>query len=1490
LNASNEIPGFIRHTLALLMLCGAIQPALAQVQRSFVNPSFEAPALTASTVSAGCYVQVDQNTVPGWNTTHASMNGSGNCTSPSRAIPGRLIEMWRDGFSGVKARDGFNFAELNAEQASRIYQNVCLVQGERVTWSFSHRGRNGVDTYDRAQMKVGATGSIVQVGTTSNGSYETIQVFPGFDATAAVSAAEVNGWRDYSGQFTYMESSGTSNIGFEAVSGTTSGNFLDNIQIQLAPFVDFSNASSADTEGDSGSNQLPNRPTLRINGTVSAAFNVTVRITGGTAQRGRDYFTNTPTGTSDTLTVTVPAGVYDGASAASLIALPVYVAGNTILDGNKTISFSIDPPQGVSPAFLLSSSTSCGAPVQTTWDYTILDDDGPLVVTKQASPPVSVNGSLTQYDIQYQITVTNPNAVGNARTYVLTDRPAFEADTRIDGLRSLACTSSSGTGCGPGVLSAPQNNAGPWTLHSGRALSARQTDSYTLTVRFTILPGQSGPDACGSAGGGLINSAAVRLAGEAADSASITACQPTPTPVWVTLRKNLPSGRINGSDQFQVRMVSGGIEVTNGSATTTGSSVQAATGRLVLPAGSTLQFTEALKTDGSGADQAPTGYNASLACTGASNAPGGSGTALATQQQWAAFTPVAGENLDCTVTNTPRTYNVTADADPGGRAQCTPSPVFHGKSSACTAMADAGYSFAGWDGDCQGLASACTLANITSDKHSHARFTPNPGTLTITKILTGGPSPRGEMSFRVDVVCTSASHVSSVTVPANAGSAQVVVTGIPAGDRCEVKEGDLPQPDASYQWADPEYVQPTDAMAPGGSLSATVTNRLIRKLVPTTITKTLQGLPVAGAGGDYGFSLNCGADGVRNGVITLTSAAASGKTTIDLPHGATCDILLETSKAKAPDGYEWLQETSTAPGRIEGTPQGEIINRLRPLPKVSAIKTAVPAALVVGASNQRYEIAVKVENGPTTAPVTLADTLPDGIVLSGAPTLGTDPSPAPAVLQGCSSSGSDLGASCQITAGLPVGTYVVAIPVDTRNATPGTTSGNNTAHLTGGGDPACKADEPQCNPSTPDVPVNTPAAITTVKMLSSVNGAAPGANVKAGDVLAYTITSTNAGGTEGTTMLTEHVPDQTTYSGPDGHAWTCQGLAVVAGTQCQALQGVPAGGSASISFTVTVVTPATGSRVANSVTSSADPACVACSTSTPIAVPRIKLTKSVTTAPMLVGVANSYVLKVENVGGAVNSQAIVVSDTLPASLAIGTLPGGCAREPEGSQTVRCTIAASALAAGASSSFTLPVTPVSAGQVTNTATATGGGDPACTGAGDCVSSVTDTPVNVPGQLEVTKSNGVDRLTRDTTTTYMVTIRNVGGTAVSGVSWTDAAMSGLANIRIATGVATQGSTTGSCSGLTCSGITVTAGGSVSYTVTAKVTGAGGSSAVNTATVSGEGCAAGCSSTDTDPIVTGTGAVPVPVPAMSQAALAVLSLFLLLASALVVRRSRG
>ena len=172
----------------------------------FENGGFEFPVVSG-------FRNVNQNTPGiGWQTT---------------ATDG-LIELWRSGFYGVTAAEGSQFVELNATQASTLYQTFCLNgMGGTINWTVKHRARQGTDV---AAVKFGATIAAAQASTA-------VQTMS--DGTAA--------WGTYSGTFTIPPGNTSYVIAFQAIStgsgSATIGNFIDDVQIVLSQ-------PCLDTDGD----------------------------------------------------------------------------------------------------------------------------------------------------------------------------------------------------------------------------------------------------------------------------------------------------------------------------------------------------------------------------------------------------------------------------------------------------------------------------------------------------------------------------------------------------------------------------------------------------------------------------------------------------------------------------------------------------------------------------------------------------------------------------------------------------------------------------------------------------------------------------------------------------------------------------------------------------------------------------------------------------------------------------------------------------------------------------------------------------------------------------------------------------------------------------------------------------------------------------------------------------------------------------------------
>ena len=645
-----------------------VMPGLAgaQVQRSMINPSLELPALTAPNPANGCYVEVSSATVPGWSTTHPTANGSGNCTSPTAATAAPLIELWRSNFSSgsggaVVAAQGNNFAELNAEAASRLYQNVCLINGESFNWKFSHRGRvaNAPTTnkYDVANFVVGASTVVALVSTSNAGTFLT----PTPATVTGTPHAGNTTWIDYSGTYTYSGTTGVNSLGFEAVStgsgSVTVGNFLDNIQIQLAPFVEFVQSSSSAVEAAGN-----NLPQIRVNGTVFTSMTVTVTITGGTAARGATGATNvdyTTAGGSATLTMTIPAGVYDGTAATgSLFTVPVTIVDNTTVQANRTIQFQLQASASTPKTYLLNSSSSCGASAQATSIYTIIDDDAGVAVTKNVTSKTAVAGNPSQFDIVYTVLVKNTSST-NTASYSLTDTPQFDSDVSI--VSAFFTKNGGSSSTLPGVT--------PWTLQpSGGSIAGGGTDTYVVTIRGQVARGGgTGNDACttpGSSGNGLQNSVSATY--KASDGSSPTmnadACSNTPTPGWVTLSKTL-NGRAIAGDQAQVRIYAGGILANSASTSGATTPATATTGVRIFASGSVIDLRETILQGGTTATAPSTNYATAITCSNAAAGsttvlPSGTGSASGTEQAWSGIALAAGDDISCTITNTPKPQSV----------------------------------------------------------------------------------------------------------------------------------------------------------------------------------------------------------------------------------------------------------------------------------------------------------------------------------------------------------------------------------------------------------------------------------------------------------------------------------------------------------------------------------------------------------------------------------------------------------------------------------------------------------------------------------------------------------------------------------------------------------------------------------------------------------------------------------------------------------------
>jgi hypothetical protein len=225
----------------LIFALTLLAPFAASAQLNLlVNGGFEIPPLAPGPTPGNPVVQINEAFVTGWHTT-ASDN---------------LIELWESGYTrtdgGVSRtynastgagllNGGSQFAELNATQASALYQDVTFASAGLVDYSYLQRGRLGDlsgqnDTLRLTILYAGADGVFSSIFNNGVAAYS----LSGDDQvvfTTTSSANFADGWQLFSGNDVFTSvAGGTYRFAYGAGSafggnggdGRTFGNFLDN--------------------------------------------------------------------------------------------------------------------------------------------------------------------------------------------------------------------------------------------------------------------------------------------------------------------------------------------------------------------------------------------------------------------------------------------------------------------------------------------------------------------------------------------------------------------------------------------------------------------------------------------------------------------------------------------------------------------------------------------------------------------------------------------------------------------------------------------------------------------------------------------------------------------------------------------------------------------------------------------------------------------------------------------------------------------------------------------------------------------------------------------------------------------------------------------------------------------------------------------------------------------------------------------------------------
>ncbi len=465
-----------RGVLAVVAAALAIAPP-ASAQRVIVNPSFEAN--NPQGAGAANYEIYSNGSVTGWD------SASGE------------IELWDTNFQGVPAYEGSVFAEMNANVPGALYQNICMVTGETIGWTFAHRARSGGPATQTARFQIASsTGTLIQ-------------------SLASQSSTVNNVWNVNTGSTTYSGASGVQRVQFITTDAGSLGNFLDDIRITLNPFVELSTASASGVESIASANV----PGLVVSGTLFTPRTVNVSITGGTATRGTDYVT--PGGGAN-FTVTIPAGTYQHVT----VPLGIQIIDDTAIEGSETIQIALNSGTG----YTVSSTSSCGGTPRTASTYTITDNDSPVVLAKNWTNGIA--GDAVSLSIAGGVLPTaGSSTVGGAATNAtaiatpgstLTLTEAYTAGNAANYTSSLECRRNSDNAV---VATSGSGLSRTVVMPTGSSLTCSWTNnrkSATLVVRKTWQNAQVA-NAVTVATSGLINNASLASVANSANETDTNA-------------------------------------------------------------------------------------------------------------------------------------------------------------------------------------------------------------------------------------------------------------------------------------------------------------------------------------------------------------------------------------------------------------------------------------------------------------------------------------------------------------------------------------------------------------------------------------------------------------------------------------------------------------------------------------------------------------------------------------------------------------------------------------------------------------------------------------------------------------------------------------------------------------------------------------------------------------------------------------------------------
>ncbi|MDP4098515.1 isopeptide-forming domain-containing fimbrial protein, partial [Paenibacillus sp. P96] len=267
---------------------------VAMINGGFEQPKARNAGDTGSPGSEAFWMYFYGSEVPGWETDASDnriqiMQNSNNFLGSGGGGNGETI--------AVVAAEGTQYAELNANEAAMLYQDVETVPGETIYWRLAHRGEYGTDTM---QLRIGSADTPP----------ENLPVIQQMSST-------FNKWTYYTGSYVVPDGQTSTRFGFEAVSSSSGsvawGNLLDDIFLGTEPCV--TSTKSVNPPGEVG---VGTELTYTINvknegGDIAADTAVTDAIPAGTEYvPGSMVLTNGATTKKLTDAADTDEGQFDG--------------------------------------------------------------------------------------------------------------------------------------------------------------------------------------------------------------------------------------------------------------------------------------------------------------------------------------------------------------------------------------------------------------------------------------------------------------------------------------------------------------------------------------------------------------------------------------------------------------------------------------------------------------------------------------------------------------------------------------------------------------------------------------------------------------------------------------------------------------------------------------------------------------------------------------------------------------------------------------------------------------------------------------------------------------------------------------------------------------------------------------------------------------------------------------------------------------------------